>query len=66
MKYIIKDCGDVLQKGFLRKGISYTYWINLADFPEDTPKYFDTYESAEEFRKKLKLSELFTKIVAVA
>lgn len=66
MKYIIKDGRDVLQKGFLRKGKSYTYWFDPADFPEDTPKYFDTYESAVEFRTRLKLSDLLTRIVAIA
>lgn len=65
MKYIIKDGRDVLQKGFVRKGVCYTYWFNPADFPEDTPKYFDTYESDAEFRTKLKLSDILTKIVAV-
>ena len=66
MKYIIKDGRDVLRKGFVRKGISYTYWFDPADFPEDTPKYFDTYESAVEFRTKLKLSDFLTRIVSVA
>lgn len=66
MKYIIKDGRDVLRKGFVRKGVSYTYWFDPADFPEDTPKYFDTYEQAAEFKTKAKLSELFTKIVAIA
>ena len=66
MKYIIKDGRDVLRKGFVRKGVSYTYWFDPADFPEDTPKYFDTYESAVEFRTKLKLSDFLTRIVAVA
>lgn len=66
MKYIIKDGGDVLRKGFIRKGISYTYWFNISDFPEDSPKYFDTYESAEEFITKFKLSNLLTRIVPIA
>ena len=66
MKYIIKDGKDVLQKGFIRKGVSYTYWFDSVDFPEETPKYFDTYEQAAEFKTKAKLSELFTKIVAIS
>ena len=66
MKYIIKDGRDVLRKGFLRKGVSYTYWFDPTDFPEDAPKYFDTYESAVEFRTRLKLSDLLTRIVAIA
>ena len=65
MKYIIKDGRDVLRKGFVRKGVSYTYWFDPADFPDKTPKYFDTYESAAEFRTKLQLSDFLTKIVAV-
>ena len=69
MKYIIKDGSCVLRKGFSRKGVSYTYWFDPADFPEDTPKYtpkyFDSYESAVEFRTQLELSDIFTKIVAV-
>ena len=66
MKYIIKDGKSVLQKGFIRKGVSYTYWFDSVDFPDETPKYFDTYEKAAEFKTKAKLSDLFTKIVAIA
>ena len=66
MKYIIKDGKQVLQKGFIRKGVSYTYWFDPVDFPENTPKYFATYEQAAEFKSKAKLSDLFTKIVAIA
>ena len=66
MKYIIKDGKTVMEKGFVRKGVSYTYWFDPVDFPEVTPKYFDTYEQAAEFKTKAKLSDLFTKIVAIA
>ena len=66
MKYIIKDGKQVLQKGFIRKGVSYTYWFDPVDFPENAPKYFATREQAEEFKTKAKLSDLFTKIVAIA
>ena len=66
MKYIVKDGETVLRRGFIRNGICYTYWFKPVDFPEITPKYFDTYEKAAEFLTKMNLPDLIANIVAIA